>query len=108
MTESRHEHIDAGRRRAGLSVQQLWLDYLSFSGLADLIEVEAYLHGLLTLTPYQEDKLAHAVNERLHDLYQTARIPYSGQVTAPLEAQRPIDDIVEELLDGAKRQRDDG
>jgi hypothetical protein len=107
MTDSRHESIDAARRRAGLSVQQLWLDYMSFSGIADLVEVEAYLHGLMPLPPYQEDKLALAVNERLDDLYRAARVPYSTASTADINAERPLDDIVDELLQEARRPPDE-
>jgi hypothetical protein len=106
MTDSRHEIIDAARRRAGLSVQQLWLDYMSVSGIADLVEVEAYLHGLMPLPAYQEDKLAVAVNERLDDLYRAARVPYSTPST-DLNAERSLDDIVDELVQEARRKRDE-
>ena len=102
---SRHESIEAARRRAGLSVQQLWLDYMSFSGIADLVEVEAYLHGLMPLPAYQEDKLAHAVNERLDDLYRAARLPYSTPPAADPKSEDPLK-IIDELLQEAKRARD--
>jgi hypothetical protein len=104
---SRHESIDAGRRRAELSVQQLWLTYMSFSGIADLLEVEAYLHGLMPLPAYQEDKLAHAVNERLDDLYRAAKVPYSTPSTADLDTQRRLDEVINDLLQEAKRARDE-
>ena len=101
---SRHEGIDAARRRAELSVQQLWLEYMSFSGLAGLVEVEAYLYGLMPLDSYQEDKLAHAVNERLDDLYREARVPYSTPTAADLKSENPLD-VIEELLLEARRAR---
>jgi hypothetical protein len=106
MTHSWHQTIEAGRRRAELSVQQLWLDYMSFSGIADLVEVEAYLHGLMPLPSYQEDKLAHAVNERLDDLYRAARVPYSTPSTADPDTQRRLDEVIDELLQEARRPRD--
>ena len=102
---SRHERIEAARGRAGLSVQQLWLRYMSFSGIADLVEVEAYLQGLMPLPPYQEDKLAHAVNERLDELYQAARVPYSTPTEADPDAKDPLD-VINELLQEAKRKPD--
>jgi hypothetical protein len=103
---SRHEAIEAGRRRAGLSVQQLWLEYMSFSGIADMVEVEAYLHGLMPLPAYQEDKLAHAINERLDDLYRAARVPYSTPSTADQNTARPLNEIIDELLQEARRPPD--
>jgi hypothetical protein len=103
---SRHESIEAARRRAELSVQQLWLEYMSFSGLAGLVEVEAYLYGLMPLDSYQEDKLAHAVNERLDDLYRAARVPYSTPPAAELKSEHPLD-VIDELLQKAKRPRDE-
>jgi len=103
---SRHEMIDVARRRAQFSVQQLWLEYMSFSGLAGLVEVEAYLYGLMALDSYQEDKLAHAVNERLDDLYRAARVPYSTPTPAELESEHPLD-VIDALLQEAKRAGDE-
>src|SRR3712207_433570 len=103
---SRHERIDAARRRAKLSVQQLWLDYMSFSGIADHVEVEAYLHGLMPLPSYQEDKLAHAVNERLDDLYRAARLPYSTAPAANLKSEDDPLKIIDDLPRKAKRATD--
>jgi hypothetical protein len=100
---SRQEGIEAARRRAGLSVQQLWLRYMSFSGIADLVEVEAYLQGLLPLPPFQEDKLAHAVNERLDELYQAARVPYSMPIGAGPDEKDPLE-VINQLLQDAKRE----
>ena len=102
---SRHESIEAARRRAEMSVQELWLHYMSFSGIADLVEVEAYLQGLMPLPPYQEDKLAHAVNERLDELHQATRVPYST-TAADLEAEDPLA-VIDELLQEAKREHDE-
>jgi hypothetical protein len=103
---SRHESMEAARRRADLSVQQLWLEYMSFSGLAGLVEVEAYLYGLMSLDSYQEDKLAHAVNERLDDLYRAARVPYSTPTPDDLESEHPLD-VIDELLQEAVRADDE-
>ena len=101
---SRHESIEAARRRAELSVQQLWLEYMSFSGVADLVEVDAYLHGLIPLPAYQEDKLAHALNERLDDLYRARRLPYSTPPEADLQSEDPLR-VIDQLLQEARRAR---
>jgi len=89
-----------------LTIYQLWLEYMSFSGIADIVEVEAYLHGLFPLDPYQEDKLAHAVNERLDDLYRGARVPYFGPQEAGPVPENPLD-VIEEPLNQGRRARDE-
>ena len=99
-----HETIEAGRRRAELSVQQLWLAYLSFSGIADLVEVEAYLYGLMPLPAYQEEKLAHAVNERLGDLYQATRVLDVKRSAADPATGNPLQ-VIDELIQKATRAR---
>jgi len=80
---------------------------MSFSGIADFLEVEAYLHGLMPLDSYQEDKLAHAVNERLEDLYRAVRVPYSTLSAPDLDPADPIAVVIDELLQEAKRARDE-
>src|SRR5215207_4126178 len=90
-------HQDEQRRalslafsRAGLTLEQLWTRYFALGGAAGLMEVEAYLHGLMPLPALQRDMLAHAVNERLDELTWPHRVPYtfpargSGPRTGPL------------------------
>lgn len=74
--ECRHELFAAARRRAELSVTQLWVRYLSLGGNLDLFSIEAYLHGMTPLPPAQQDVLANALNEQLADLFEAARVPY--------------------------------
>ena len=100
---SRHHSIEAARRRAEMSVQGLWVRYMSFSGIADLVEVEAYLQGLMPLPSYQEDKLAHAVNERLDELHQATRVPYTTATQANPDVKDPLE-VIDELLEEAKRE----
>lgn len=78
MTEgpARHQLFDQARRRAELSMRQLWLSYLALGGHGDLFDLEAFLQGLATLPPHEQDVLAHALNEELTELYQAARVPY--------------------------------
>ena len=85
-------------------MQELWLHYISISGVADLLEVDAYLHGLFTLGSYQEDKLCYAVNERLDELYEAARLPYSSALELAPVAEDPLD-VLDELLATARRTR---
>jgi len=102
---SRHQVLEAARQRAELTLYHLWLDYMSFSGVAGIVEVEAYLHGLMPLDPHQEDILAHVVNERLDDLYRAARVPYNNPEAEPGPG-RPVD-LIDEQLNQAKRARKD-
>ncbi|MCJ8505524.1 hypothetical protein MRU69_11760 [Kocuria flava] len=48
--------------RAGITVQQLWMEYLHLGGTAHRVEVEAYLHRSLKLPRAQRDLLAHTAN----------------------------------------------
>jgi hypothetical protein len=98
---SRHCRVDEGRVAADLSVQTLWLHYISLSGVADLLDVDAYLHGLIDLDSYQEDKLSYAVNERLDELHQAARLPYSSAMEAASPLENPLD-VLRELLAAAR------
>jgi hypothetical protein len=76
------EHVQrsalaAAYAQAGLGLDQLWMRYFALGGTADLTEVDAYLHGLADLPDHQCDLLAHAVNERLHELFTLHRVPYT-------------------------------
>lgn len=66
-----------GQRTAELTLEQLWLRYFAVGGDVGLVELEAYLAGLVPLPSRQLDLLAQAVNEALDDLLHAARIPYS-------------------------------
>ncbi|MET4134070.1 hypothetical protein [Pseudarthrobacter sp. PvP090] len=83
-------------RHADLGMEELWLRYFTLGGHAGQFEVEAYIHGAMALPPLQRDILAHALNERLDELYSGApRAPYSvdasdktsdgGSVEGPVE-----------------------
>jgi hypothetical protein len=98
---SRNQRVDQARLQAQLSVQDLWLHYVSLSGVADLLEVDAYLHGLLTLGSYQEDKLSYAVNEELDELHRAARLRYATPMEPAPVAEDPLD-VLRELLNAAQ------
>lgn len=81
MTEDlQRSALRAGYAHADLSVEQLWVRYFALGGTADLTEVDAHLHGLTTLPDQQRDLLAHAVNERLDDLFTRHRVPYTRAI----------------------------
>jgi serine/threonine protein phosphatase PrpC len=93
--------LNAGCRRAGLSLEQLWVRYFALGGDTGLVEVEAYLHGLMPLPSLQRDMLAHAVNERLDELTWRHRVPYSRTVRPGGPVQGPLAALVA-LLDGMR------
>jgi hypothetical protein len=65
-------------RHADVSIEELWLRYFTLGGQAGQFEVEAYIHGAMALPSLQRDVLAHALNERLDEMYsQAPRAPYS-------------------------------
>ncbi|MGY1683181.1 PP2C family protein-serine/threonine phosphatase [Geodermatophilus sp. SYSU D01176] len=65
---------------ADLTLDQLWTRYFALGGHADLFEVEGHLQGLLSLQPGEVNVLAHAVNERLDELFTQHRVPYDPPV----------------------------
>jgi hypothetical protein len=91
--------LDVGYRRAELTLEQLWLRYFALGGVAGLVEVEAYLHGLMPLTSLQRDVLAHVVNERLDELTWRHRVPYSRRAREEPGAQGPLAALVTLLED---------
>ncbi|MCB5290735.1 hypothetical protein [Arthrobacter sp. SO3] len=77
----------ASLRHAGVSIEELWLRYFTLGGQAGQFEVEAYIHGAIALPALQRDVLAHALNERLDEMYSgAARAPYSQPLDGPDEA----------------------
>src|SRR5215207_5393631 len=73
---SRPRRFQNARVRADLTVEELWFRDLAVGGNPGLLELEGYLHGLMPLDPLEEDMLAHAINERLAESYDAARVPY--------------------------------
>jgi hypothetical protein len=59
-----------------LSNDDLWPLYFELGGNASSLEVEAFLEDLHDIGKYQRDILAHALNERLHDLGEKKLLSY--------------------------------
>jgi hypothetical protein len=88
-------------QRAELTTDELWLRYFALGGTAELMEVEAYAHGLAGLPSLQRDILAHAANERLDELTWHHRASYSRPMR---ESTPPSDQLAAlvTLLEGAE------
>ncbi|SEL92749.1 Serine phosphatase RsbU, regulator of sigma subunit [Blastococcus sp. DSM 46786] len=90
MQDAQHPALAAGYAHADLSLEQLWVRYFALGGTADLMEVDAYLHGLAPVPSAQHDLLAHAVNERLDELLTRHRVPYTRTIRAGRPATGPL------------------
>jgi hypothetical protein len=62
------ETASSAMTAALLTLDEVHLHYLNSGGFFDLIEIDAYLHGLAPLPREERDCLAQAVNELLDDL----------------------------------------
>ncbi|MFN2523331.1 MAG: PP2C family protein-serine/threonine phosphatase [Mycobacteriales bacterium] len=99
VADEQRRAIQGAALRAELSPEQLWLRYFSLGGIADPLEVEGFLSGLLPLPGLQCDLLAQAVNERLEEMLAADRAPYSRPLLGrPLH--RPLQALVD-LLNAA-------
>jgi hypothetical protein len=96
-TEDRYHQFEAARLRGELTVPELWLLYLGLGGNLDAFDIDGYLQGLMPLEGFEQHVLAVALNERLDEVYRSARIPLSSPPpeTAVSDVHRAV---VEELL----------
>ncbi|WP_410589969.1 PP2C family protein-serine/threonine phosphatase [Amycolatopsis sp. lyj-23] len=88
--------------RSDLSLEQLWMRYFALGGSLSLLELDAYLNGLVPLPRVDRDMLAHAVNERLDEVAGPSRAPYSHSVSDAKPLHGPLKALVD-LLEGAHR-----
>jgi hypothetical protein len=73
-----HQVLEAARRQAGMSLEELWLAYLALGGVARLATVRSYLRGETTDIEY--DVLAQALNERFLDQGDDHPVPYHDEL----------------------------
>jgi anti-sigma B factor antagonist len=72
VADSRHDDLESARRRAGLSVADLFVAYFALGGTAGRGQLLACLNGDAgALDRHQRDIAVHAVNERLGDVGRT-------------------------------------
>jgi serine phosphatase RsbU (regulator of sigma subunit) len=98
--EAQRTALESAVRYAGLSLEQLWTRYFALGGDLDLIEVDAFLAGAMQVPRLQRDMLAHAVNERLDELFGQRRVPYTVTVRERRPATGPLAALVH-LIDSA-------
>lgn len=100
--EEQRRLIAACFTRSELTLEELWMRYFALGGSLSLLELDAYLNGLVTLPRVDRDMLAHAVNERLDEVTGPARAPYSHSVPDAKPLHGPLKALVD-LLEGAHR-----
>jgi Stage II sporulation protein E (SpoIIE) len=86
--------------RTELTLEQLWMRYFALGGTADLVDLDAAIAGLVSIAPDQHDVLAHAVNERLDELFHEHRVPYRRTIRSGRPTAGPLAALLE-LLDAA-------
>ena len=91
---NRYRSMEAARRHAEVTVQEVWLRYLALGGTADAFDIDGYLQGVLTLDPFQETVLAQTLVEALAESCQF----YSRPLTAAPPAPDSADDIALQMM----------
>jgi hypothetical protein len=89
--------MDATRLRAELTVNDLWLRYVAIGGTEDAFDLDGYLQGLLPLEDFQQELLAHVLNEALDDLYRAHHIPSAYEDDVDERLVRIIADLLRVL-----------
>ena len=90
----RHRRMDATRLRAELTVHELWLRYVAIGGTEDGFDIDGYLQGLLPLEDFQQELLAHVLNEALDDLYRAHHIPSAYEDDVDEHLTRIVADLL--------------
>jgi hypothetical protein len=75
--------LERARLEVGLSLSDLWFRYFALGGMSAVLEVEAYLCGVLEPSTHERDLLAVALNERFSELGGDHPIPYSEDDRTP-------------------------
>ena len=107
-SSSRHHIFAAAFDRAGWSLRQAWLSYFALGGRCDIVDVEAFLEGLVTIEAHEQDVLAVAFNERLYDLYLDRRVPYLHDAAAGSTPLPTAAEVLTDLIAQAEQNRTDG
>jgi hypothetical protein len=74
----RHEILEDARRRTGMSVHDLWVEYFGLGGSASPLEMDAFLQGALEPSELEYDMLAHALNEHFMARGHNHPVPYAN------------------------------
>ena len=76
--------LEAARGMLGLSVLQLWVDYVGLGGSLRPAAVRAALSGRLPLSDHDHDVLVQALNEIFSDRGENHPLAYADELPPPL------------------------
>lgn len=83
MATTRSAPLEAARNMLGLSVDQLWLDYIGLGGNLPPKQIQALLTGHIDLDDHNHDLLTQALNERFTDHHSDHPLPYADELPPP-------------------------
>lgn len=83
MHPSRSIALEAARDMLGLSLLDLWVDYVGIGGSLNEEGVNAALSGRSSLSVLDHDLLVHALNERFVDRDENHPLAYSDELPPP-------------------------
>jgi hypothetical protein len=89
--------LAAALEQAEWTLDQLWINYLAVGGTAGIFELESHLADLSALPSNQHDPLACALNERLADLDNPLRVPFTSHLDDDVAVRNALD-VIEKLL----------
>lgn len=75
-----HWSLEQARLAAMLSMDDLWLRYISLGGLASASDMESFVTAGATPNSYEHDLLAQALNERFIELGRDMPVRYSREL----------------------------
>jgi hypothetical protein len=82
VTTSRAVALEAARSLLGLSVDDLWVDYLALGGQLMRSDVDAFLSGSRAVDDHDHDLIVHALNERFVDREADHPLAYADELTS--------------------------
>jgi hypothetical protein len=80
MTATVSEILQAGRRQAGVTRQELWIRYYAIGGGSSPETIDAYLDGSVVPHPADYDVVAQALNDALVGEGGEHAVPYAEDI----------------------------
>jgi hypothetical protein len=71
-----HLRLEDARRKLGLSIMELWVDYFALGGILNATQLDRYLRGDGEIGNADRNVLVHALNEVFHDRGQNHPLAY--------------------------------
>ena len=75
--------LEQARQLVGLSVEQLWYNYIALGGTHSPNAFKSGLRDATTLSAHEHDVIAHAINERFMDAGGNHPVPYRSSSPSP-------------------------